>query len=879
MKSTFTYLLATITLIVSCFMGNAQEIKGTVVSEKDGSPLEGAVVTLRLDGGGILAFRQTGGDGQFEISLTQTIKDTLRLDIRLLGYKAVSILQPFDRDMTVRMEEEQFEIPEVTVTAEKMKVTGDTISYYVPTMLEQGDRVLGDVLSKISGVTVSRDGYVQYMGRGISRMYIDSTDLLESNYNLATNNIDPSDIKRIEIYEHHQHVKALRGVVTPERAAINIILKDEARGKWIAVLTAEAGGSTQSPWVPYNAEAFAMKIGGKAHSFNLVGTDASGRNIAGSLNPSLMSMLQDRMSFQNEYDPASYLHVNHYRAPLDDARTRFNTTYAASSHNKFKVNSSILGISGKFEHETLSSENTVRNIYDNGNGTVTDFTEINSVGSAKYYGSADLSAEINSSKVYLNDKMRIEVTGSDASSSLSGTAQRAQNAYLQDLNLMNHIDFMKAGKNGAYLFFNMLTQYRYRDERASVTSPSSGNSTAVQDIAGRYLFNSISVNYAFLLWKKFTLNTTTDVDYLFRSFRTSLDGLIFEDGTQPPVMDNDILLQYIKPKEDISLTFSHGKFNADMAVEIWYQYTHCMMRDLLENHSAAVNPYLRLGYKFGPRFKIEATARYNLSGVNEQQLYDGLIMTNYKYLSQGRTELTQTPQWSADLSFRFNEPLSGWAVTAEASYSASKSFQNTRYFIDEYIVNVMSNDVTDYASVFANTSVSKTFLNSSSKITADLSFSNTTSTINQNGTDYLYCGRAYGAGLDIMTSISTWMGIRYDGAYSFSRYSTDGQWTSDGNHSSTHTLSLNFYPHKSLELSLGAEYYIDKADGRDLMQTFFLDASVNYSITDNLRMFIKANNLLDNRKYAYSVLMPLQSVYYEYCIRPLNALLGLEIRF
>lgn len=646
MKSTFTYLLATITLIVSCFMGNAQEIKGTVVSEKDGSPLEGAVVTLRLDGGGILAFRQTGGDGQFEISLTQTIKDTLRLDIRLLGYKAVSILQPFDRDMTVRMKEEQFEIPEVTVTAEKMKVTGDTISYYVPTMLEQGDRVLGDILSKISGVTVSRDGYVQYMGRGISRMYIDSTDLLESNYNLATNNIDPSDIKRIEIYEHHQHVKALRGVVTPERAAINIILKDEARGKWIAVLTAEAGGSTQSPWVPYNAEAFAMKIGGKAHSFNLVGTDASGRNIAGSLNPSLMSMLQDRMSFQNEYDPASYLHVNHYRAPLDDARTRFNTTYAASSHNKFKVNNSILGISGKFEHETLSSENTVRNIYDNGNGTVTDFTEINSVGSAKYYGSADLSAEINSSKVYLNEKMRIEVTGSDASSSLSGTAQRAQNAYLQDLNLMNHIDFMKAGKNGAYLFFNMLTQYRYRDERASVTSPSSGNSTAVQDIAGRYLFNSISVNYAFLLWKKFTLNTTTDVDYLFRSFKTSLDGLIFEDGTQPPVMDNDILLQYIKPKEDISLTFSHGKFNADMAVEIWYQYTHCMMRDLLENHSAAVNPYLRLGYKFGPRFKIEATARYNLSGVNEQQLYDGLIMTNYKYLSQGRTELTQTPQWS-----------------------------------------------------------------------------------------------------------------------------------------------------------------------------------------------------------------------------------------
>lgn len=191
----------------------------------------------------------------------------------------------------------------------------------------------------------------------------------------------------------------------------------------------------------------------------------------------------------------------------------------------------------------------------------------------------------------------------------------------------------------------------------------------------------------------------------------------------------------------------------------------------------------------------------------------------------------------------------------------------------------MSNDVTDYASVLTNASVSKTFLNSSTKITADFAFSNTTSTINQNGSDYLYCGRSYSSGLDIRTSVSTWMGMHYNGSYIFSKYSTDGQWTSDGNHSSTHTLSLNFYPHRSLELSLGAEYYLDKADSRDLMQTFFLDASVSYSITEKLRAYIQARNLLDNRKYAYSVLMPLQSVYYEYSIRPLNALLGLEVRF
>lgn len=878
MKLAFIYLFATIALTTSCLICNAQEIKGTVVSLKDGSPLEGAVVTLSRDGGRILTFRQTGKDGSFYIQLEASSTDTLQIDVRLMGYKTISMRQPFPDNITVRMEEERFEIPEVTVKAEKMEVTGDTISYYVPTMLEKGDLVLGDVLSRITGVSVSRDGYVQYMGRSISHMYIDSTDLLESRYNLATNNIDPRDIKSIEIYENHQHIKALRGIVTPDRAAINIILKDDAKAKWIITLGAAAGGSAESPRIPYNANIFAMNIGGKMQSFNLAETDASGENIAVSLNPSIMSIMQEDMSFRDEYNPASYLYVNHTRAPLDDSRTRFNTTYAASSNNKFKAAGTVFGISGKFEHETLNSESTVRNIYNNGDGTVTDFTEINTVGTTEYYGSADLSAEINSSKVYLNEKLRIELEGSDAAGSLNGTSLRDQTAGNRDMNIMNRLELTEPGKNGAYLFLNMLTQYRYRDEGASVMSPSD-SSTATQDISGRYFFNTISLDYAFRIGKKFTLNTRTWIDYLYRSFRTSLNGLNLKDASQTPITDNDLILQYIKPREDLFLRLTHGKFYADIAVDMWYQYIHCRMHEQMNGHNLSVNPYVSLGYKFGPRFSIRAVGRYNISGVNEQQIYDGLIMTNYKYLSQGRTELTQTPQWAADIYMKLNEPISGWAVTASAGYNSSKSFQSTRYFIDDYIVNILSNDVTDYWSVHANASVSKTFISSGTKITADFGFSNTSSTLNQNGTDFLYCGRNYSTALEVISSVSDWMGIRYKGSYGFSRYSTDGQWTSSGNHSSTQHLTLAFYPHESIELSAEAEYYADKADSRNLMQTFFLDASVSWSTTDKLRIYLQARNLLDNREYAYSVLLPLQTSYYEYSIRPLNVLIGIVFRF
>ena len=218
-------------------------------------------------------------------------------------------------------------------------------------------------------------------------------------------------------------------------------------------------------------------------------------------------------------------------------------------------------------------------------------------------------------------------------------------------------------------------------------------------------------------------------------------------------------------------------------------------------------------------------------------------------------------------------------MNAAAQYSSSKDFQMTRYFIDDYIVNILSNNITDYSSVSANASISKTFLDIGSKITTDFSFSNTTSTINQDRTDYRYIGRIYNASISYNGTISTWMSINYTGTYEFNRYSTDGTWNNSGNHSSTHGLTMAFFPHNKIELSATVEYYLDKIDGRDLKQTVFLDAHARCAVTDKISIYLNAKNLLNSKTYTYSLLMPLQSVYYEFRIRPLNVLLGVDVRF
>ena len=786
-----------------------------------------------------------------------------------------TVQQPFGKHISIKLDEEHYKLPEVSVTAEKMDTKGDTVTYYVPTLISQGDQVLGDILQKLSGVNVSQGGHVQYRGKDISKMYIDSVDLLGSKYNIAVENLNPNDISRIEIYENHQHIKALRGTIIPENAAINIIMKKESRDVWITSLCAEAGASSSKPWVPYSGEVFAANIGGKLMTMNTVGTDATGE-ITSIDNAIAYDNIIPSQEFKNRYKAPEYLKIPHILAPLDASRSRFNTTYSVSSHNNFRIKETNLGISGIFRHESLNSLSSAQSVYNSGDQTVADFTEINSISSSELYGAIDISAEINTDKSFINDKMRIEYTGSDAISALTGSALRNQNAGRQEINIMNNIDATFRTGRGNFISFKMFSEYLEKNEIMDVLDPSDSTDSR-QNINTKHFYNNLSFSHAVPIGDFLAFTSICRIEYLFKDFKSTLTGVDIDESIFPH--NNDFSLQYILPKEHLALSFKYKNFDAILQGVLQYRYLYSTIDNLRHHHDFSISPALTLNYKFGPRFKISAFGTYNVKNADERGIYSGLILQNYKHLSLGRTELTQTPEWTTNLSLDFSEPLSGWTAYISASYASSKSFQTTRYFIDDYIVNVLSNDVTGYSALSADISISKTFLNAGSKVTADFSFSNTRSTINQDGTDYRYTGRGYNASLSFLGNISTWMRIKYYGTYGFSRYSTDRKWNSKGNHSSTHNLTLTFFPHKSIELSVGAEYYMDKPDGRDLKQTVFLDASARYAITDRISIYLKAKNLLNSKTYSYSMLMPLQSSYYEFRIRPLNVLLGLDIRF
>ena len=80
------------------------------------------------------AFRQTDTNGTFAISWSGDYKDSLFLDFRLLGYETVRIKPPFDGDMTIHLKEDNIELPEVKVNAQKMEIKANA-KQTIPSMI------------------------------------------------------------------------------------------------------------------------------------------------------------------------------------------------------------------------------------------------------------------------------------------------------------------------------------------------------------------------------------------------------------------------------------------------------------------------------------------------------------------------------------------------------------------------------------------------------------------------------------------------------------------------------------------------------------------------------------------------------------------------
>lgn len=314
-------------LLLSCVsLLRAQSFTGRVTDEKR-HPLSPALVLLANEASATLVYTFTDDEGGFSLSY-QGKEKPAQLVVRMMGYEMQSLsVSDFQNGQDIALKQKAFKLKEIKVNAGRIEQTGDTLTYSVAGFKQKQDRKLNDVIAKMPGLEVSPNGAIKYQGKAINRFYIEGMDLMGSKYAIAGNNLSADKIEQVQVLQNHQPIRTLRNTQFSDQAALNIVLKEDAKNTWSRAADLGMGTTLQADKeLTYDNRLMTMMFGKRMQSLSMYKNNNTGIDI-GSEVTDLASL------FRNSQQENGLLSQLSPSAPeLDPQRVTFNQSHVAATN-------------------------------------------------------------------------------------------------------------------------------------------------------------------------------------------------------------------------------------------------------------------------------------------------------------------------------------------------------------------------------------------------------------------------------------------------------------------------------------------------------------------------------------------------------------------
>ena len=218
--------LSVFILFFISFTAVAQSVITGKITDSEGNPVASASVTVEEPGkDAIVAYAISNSLGAYKLTFTSA-ESAVDLKVRAFNRKPQQkTVKNEGQTQNFTLQPDATEIKEVKLKARMITKRGDTISYDIKAFESKADRTLSDVLKKIPGIDVNKDGTVLYQGEPINKFYVNGKDLMEGGYGTVNNSLPTGAVQKVEVMENHQPVKILQDKVPSENAALNVVLK------------------------------------------------------------------------------------------------------------------------------------------------------------------------------------------------------------------------------------------------------------------------------------------------------------------------------------------------------------------------------------------------------------------------------------------------------------------------------------------------------------------------------------------------------------------------------------------------------------------------------------------------------------------------------
>ncbi|WP_018358997.1 carboxypeptidase-like regulatory domain-containing protein [Porphyromonas levii] len=217
---------------------------GRVVDDK-GAPIQDVNVMLYRNEAIAMGFGFTDADGRFSVRAKGDTRP-VAIGFVLLGYEARRIdIEEFRNGAEVVLKSVVFELREVSVRPDRIRRQNDTLIYNVSSFKLSQDRSIADVIRKMPGLEVSKNGTISFQGTPINKFYIEGMDLMGSKYAQASENINADMIGSVQVLQNHQPINSLKGLRFSDQAALNITLKENVKNVWSGIVDVGVGTALQ----------------------------------------------------------------------------------------------------------------------------------------------------------------------------------------------------------------------------------------------------------------------------------------------------------------------------------------------------------------------------------------------------------------------------------------------------------------------------------------------------------------------------------------------------------------------------------------------------------------------------------------------------------
>ncbi len=854
-----------------CEAWASYHISGVVRDQKSKEPLAGAFVLAYADNIQ-KGFAYSGSDGQFSLRI-QDDGDVDILKVSMMGYAPVSIsTEGKTSGFVIELKEQALQLSSAAVKSSPIARKGDTLSFYVHAFADGTEQVLDELINKIPGLTTNEQGTIQYDGEAINRFYVEGLDLMGGKYGVVTKNLKASDIARIDVYRNHQPINALREIDPSEKSAVNIILKESARGSWVFTGDALLG---LPPFPLFDAKAMVSRFGKTSQDLYLVKGNNLGKDITQELRE--QPGVSDGPGFflVNEIDGqlSSALNPSFSSLPIpreywyDNLSGIATFNHLAKTGENTKLRLSFNAAAEKYAEQASSSETVCFE-----DGTSLTIDDRKSLTDRKYYFQGQATYEDNGPDRYLSESFSLsgqlrsdlsDGTGRDnyeqrydlpslkADNNLRLTLRRGKSA----LNFTSVATYIRNTHTGTYV-----TGGRTFDQSYLQNDFTSSHGTAWSIAAGRHSFSAsagVDLDY---LDRKAVLSSSSGITDLAKAVSGPLQDHLSVFSACPSLSLRDII------------AFGNVRLTLSLPAALHILQV-CGKGGAVY---PSVSPSVSLRYTPTANLTASAGASYGIQRSSPESLLGAVVMRNYRSLSR-LDSLSRSDRVTAMAEVRYSDPVGMLFVDLSGGYGriVRSKTASSKYLPDMTVTGyVPLQNATAMYNVDGR--IRKYFGGKALMLEGSAGYD-----VNEMD-EYLqqvlvhYTTRRFTTGGEVSSAPVDWFSIRFKVEYI--RQVTEHGGAEVTSHILTGEGAMRISPFKKLRFDLDGYFRRDRIPGVTVFNRPLLKAVISWRLPKGT-VYLECNNVLDIREYRREAVNAYRTVSVVNHLRGRQFLAGFRMSF